>query len=145
MASRRLSSTRRRVVAEIVRLTLPAYPELDEQARARVHADVTGFVVSQIEGLPSFLHLPYRLGITTFHLLSLLRYGRRFASLPDAARESYLSFWSDGVMGPTRDFIKLIRSCALLAYFDHPGVRRRLLAEREGKSAVIAPGAQSHS
>jgi hypothetical protein len=133
------------VVAEIVRLTLPAYPDLDEQARARVHADVTDFVASQIEALPLFLHIPYRLGITAFHLLSLLRYGRRFASLPDAARESYLSFWSDGVMGPTRDFIKLIRSCALLAYFDHPGVRTRLLAERKGEPVAIATGVNAHS
>jgi hypothetical protein len=127
-------------VAEIVRLTLPASPDLDERVLARVHADVIDFTVSQIEALPSFLHLPYRLGVTAFQFLSLLRHGRRFAYLPAAAKQSYLSLWSDGVIGPTRDFIKLIRSCALLAYFDHPEVRKRLLAEREAGPEGIAKG-----
>jgi hypothetical protein len=122
-------------MVEIVRLTVPAYPDLDDQARARVDADVTDFVASQIGALPSFMHLPYRLGITAFQLLSLLRHGRRFAFLPKPAKESYLSFWSDGKIGPMRDFVKLIRSCALLAYFDHPEVRKRLLAKREAESA----------
>ena len=125
---RRLSSTHRDVVAEVVRLTTPSFPPLDDPARRRVHSRVTAFVTSQIEGLPSFMSLPYRAMLTAFRLLPVLRFGRDFRSLDETTKESYLAAWSDAKLGPCRDFIKLIRSCALLAFFDHPDVVRSLPA-----------------
>ncbi len=133
---RRLSSTRREVVAEIVRSVVPADLDLDELERTRVHSAVTGFVTSQIEALPSFLAVPYRAAITAFQLLPILRFGRRYLSLEDASKQSYLALWSDSPFGPVRDFIKLIRSCALLAYFDHPDVRRHLPAACDPRQAA---------
>ena len=115
-------------MAEIIRLIVPAYPDLEETERARIHSAVMAFVASQIESLPAHLSGPYRLAITLFGLLPLLRFGKRFALLDETVKEAYLSSWSDGPVGPTRDFVKLIRGCALLAYFDHPDVRRHLPA-----------------
>ena len=135
---RRLSSRRRDVVAEIVRLIVPAYPDLCEAERTRVHSGVTAFVASQIESLPAFLAVPYGVGITAFELLPVFRFSKRFASLEDPAKQAYLSLWSEGPIGPARDFVKLIRSCALLAYFDHPDVRRNLPAPRIFRSAPVA-------
>ena len=135
--SHRLSSSRRQVVAEIVRLVTPDYPKLEEPERARVLASVTSFVSSQIDAMPSFIALPYRIAISLFQLLPVLRYGRGFKSLDDDTKESYLAIWSDATIGPFGDFIKLIRSCALLAYFDHPDVTRRLPAMQAG-AAVVA-------
>lgn len=134
---RRLSSNRRAVVAEIVRLITPAFPDLDESERARVHSAVTAFVASQIESLPTHLSGPYRIAITAFGLLALLRFGKRFALLDETVKEAYLALWSEGPIGPTRDFVKLIRGCALLAYFDHPDVRRRLPASPKPLSAAV--------
>ncbi len=112
----------------MVRLISPAYPQLDEAQRTRVLASVTAFVTSQIEGMPRFLAIPYGIAITAFEMLAILRFGRGFRSLDDASREHYLALWSDAKLGPFRDFIKLIRSCTLLAYFDHPEVTRQLPA-----------------
>lgn len=135
---RRLSAGRREVVAEIVRSIAPAYPDLDEAERTRVHWSVTAFVASQIESLPSFMAAPYRLAITAFDLLPLLRFGRRFVSLDENARQAWVALWSDARFGPARDFVKLIRSCALLAYFDHPDVLRRLPSAGPARPAAAA-------
>ncbi len=124
-------------MAEIIRLIVPAYPDLEETERARIHSAVTAFVASQIESLPAHLYGPYRLAITLFGLLPLLRFGKRFALLDETVKEAYLALWSDGPIGPTRDFVKLIRGCALLAYFDHPDVRRRLPASPKPLSAAV--------
>ncbi len=123
---RRLSPSQRQVVAEIIGLVLPERPSLSAPERARVHSAVTGFVASQIEALPTFLALPYRVALVAFGLLPTLRYGRRFNRLNEASQAAYLAFWSEGPVAPARDFTKLIRSCALLAYFDHPDVRSHL-------------------
>ncbi len=123
---RRLSPSQRQIVARIVGRVLPARPCLSAPERARVHSAVTGFVASQIEALPTFLALPYRVALVAFQLLPALRYGRRFDSLDDASQAAYLTLWSEGPLAPARDFTKLIRSCALLAYFDHPDVRSHL-------------------
>ena len=134
----RLSPTRRQVVAEIVRLTIPDYPGLDDGERARVLASVMTFVTAQIEALPSFLAVPYRIVITVFWMLPILRFGKTFPSLDDPSKQSYLALWSDARFGPFRDFIKLIRSCALLAYFDHPDVTPRLPAMKgERPSGIV--------
>lgn len=123
---RLLSPGRRQVVDEVVRLVTPTYPALDPADRARVHASVCGFVSSQIESLPSFMFLPYQAAMTAFELLPVLRFRRRFPALDEARKRAYLALWSDAAFGPARDFVKLMRSCALLAYFDHPDVLRRL-------------------
>lgn len=126
MTSRRLLSVHRRVVTEIVAEVVPAYPELDHATRVRVCADVTDFVESQISALPPFLRVPYQLAIGAFQLLPVLRYGRTFGGLGTEARQRCLAFWSAGTLPFTAEFTKVIRSCSLLAYFDHPDVRGRL-------------------
>ena len=125
-----LSRTRTTVVAGIIGVLTPVYPDLEESVRLSVHQDVTRYVASQIQSMPSFLRLPYKLALTAFNWLAVVPYRRRFIHLPFAAQVSYLALWSDGPMGILRDFVKLIRSCALLAYFDHPLVAERLAAIR---------------
>lgn len=130
MAWRRLGSADRRVVAEIVRLLLPDYPRLDPAAQGRVRADVTDFVMSQIGAMPSFLRAPYCAAVIGFDWLPVLRHGRCFRRLEEPARVRYLAWWGAGPVGVMRNFVKLIRSCAVLAYFDHPLVMERLEAMR---------------
>lgn len=140
---RRLSSSRRRVVTEIVRLMTPDYPDLGEPERSRARSAATAFVTSQIEGLPPFMAFPYGIAITAFELLPLLRFGRPFQALDEEAQRAYLSRWNDAKLGPFRDFVKLIRSCALLAYFDHPDVIRGLPGAHDGRPAEIDSAPQA--
>lgn len=126
MSPRRLLSVHRRVVTEIVAEVVPSYPELDRETRVRVCTDVTAFVESQISALPPFLRVPYEFAIGVFQLLPVLRYGRTFGGLGAEARQACLGFWGGGTLPFTAEFTKVIRSCSLLAYFDHPDVRGRL-------------------
>jgi hypothetical protein len=114
------------VVHRLVQLLVPAYPALDGAVRAGIEDDVTAFVAGQIRSMPSFLRIPYRLAVVAFDWLAVLRHGRPFVALHSEPATAYLSLWSSSRLGPTRDFVKLIRSCALFAYFDHPQVRGAL-------------------
>jgi hypothetical protein len=118
----------------IVELILPAYPPLDAPTCTTVHEHVTRYVASQIQSMPGFLRLPYKLAFVVFDWLPLLRYGRPFRRLPGATQTAYLALWNDGPIAPMRDFVKLIRSSALLVYFDHPLVMEKLEAERRGSA-----------
>jgi hypothetical protein len=118
------------IVGEIVRVILPAYPALDARTRAAVEMYVAHYVAAQVGAMPAFLRAPYRAALLGFDWLPLLRYGRRFRSLPAAARAAYLAWWDHAPVSAMRDVIKVIRSTALLVYFDNPSVLERLEAER---------------
>jgi hypothetical protein len=91
---------------------------------------VERFVALQVENIPTYLRVPYLVAVAGFQWLPVLRFGRRFLSLPLESQRSYLALWSESPLAPMRDFIRLIRNCALLAYYDHPDVRRALGADR---------------
>lgn len=128
MAASELSYTRRRIVTEIVRQLVSGFPPLEAAHRQRIEEQVGALVADQIEAMPSFLALPYRLALTLFHWLPVLRYGSPFLGLEEPAKASWVSRWSSSSLSPPRDFIKLIRSFTLLAYFDHPEVAVQLRA-----------------
>lgn len=114
------------IITAIVADLLPSHPVLDPGARAIVTADVVAFVVAQVRGLPEFLRVPYGAASFAFDGLALLRWGRPFRMLDAARRQAYVALWTGSPLGATRNFVKLIRSCTLLAYYDHPAVRARL-------------------
>lgn len=138
----RVRPGQRRTVAAVVERLLPAAPQLPAEARRRVAEASTRFVVVEIESIPRFLRLPYLLACVGFEWLAVLRYGRPFSRLSLEAQQSYLSLWSDFPVGPPRDFVKLIRGCALLAYFDHPEVRAALERERRAVDEPVRLAAE---
>ncbi len=131
-------------VARIVDCLTPAFPVLDDATRAAVLADVTRFVSSQVQALPEFLRVPYKLALTGFEWLPILRWGRPFRALDGERRAAYVAFWSDAKLGALRNFVKLIRGCALLAYYDHPALIDALEAQA-GRAAVVRTAAGSAS
>jgi hypothetical protein len=132
-----VSRPRREVLALTVDVLLPNHPRLDPETSQVVRTDVAAFVVSQVNALPSFLKLPYLLAMTAFDLLPLLRKGRPFRRLDAAARANAVAAWDTSALAPKRNYTKLIRSCALLAYYDHPAVLNALHAE---EMATARPG-----
>lgn len=138
----RLSRGQRRTVAAIVDRLLPSAPELAAEARRRVAEASTRFVAVEIESIPRFLRVPYLLAVLGFEWLALLRYGRPFSRLAAERQRAYLALWSDFPIGPPRDFVKLIRGCALLAYFDHPEVRAALERDRHAADEPVRLAAE---
>lgn len=123
----------------IVRVVLPDFPSLDPDLRGAVERDVSQYVIRLIRSLPSFLRLPYSLVTFAFEWCAVLRHGRRFRSLPPDDRSSYVTRWSAAPVRPMRDFVRLIRGSALLAYFDHALVTEKLAEERQGALASAQP------
>lgn len=114
------------IITAIVADLLPAHPALDPGDCAAVAADVVAFVVAQVQGLPEFLRVPYGAASFAFDGLAVLRWGRPFRMLDGPRRRAYVALWAGSPLGVPRNFVKLIRSCTLLAYYDHPTVRARL-------------------
>jgi hypothetical protein len=129
----------RRVLAGIVDTLLPPAPALDDEARRRVSAAATRFVVIEVESIPTFLRLPYLFAILGFQLLAVARYARPFTALPVEKQNAYVRLWTNSPIGVMRDFLKLIRGCSLLAYFDHPEVRS-LLQQGRGTQPPLESG-----
>lgn len=114
------------LIRPIVEALLPVEPYLEPDAAGRVHADTARFVADQVEGMPTYLRWPYKTALNAFEWMSLRPYGRRFTRLDPVKQKLYLAMWISSALGPKRDFVKVIRSCALLAFYDHPVVLDRL-------------------
>lgn len=129
----RLSERQTRLLAGVTALLIPSEPRLPHEVRARVLDYTERFVALQVENLPTYLRAPYLIAMVGFQWLPVLRFGRRFLDLPFESQRAYLTLWSEAPLAPMRDFVRLIRNCALLAYYDHPDVCRALgagVAER---------------
>lgn len=113
-------------VVDIVECVLPGFPRLDPGTKSAVLADVGTFVTRQVAAIPDFLRYPYRLALAAFEWLPVFRWGLRFGRLDDTRRRMYLDIWATAPVGAMRNFVKLIRSCALLAFYDHPSVQAPL-------------------
>lgn len=123
------------ILSVIVRVVLPDYPALETAARRSVENDVARYVAALLGSMPAFLRFPYTVALCAFEWLALLRHGRRFRNLTVAQQTLHLAAWSEAPLLPMRDFVRLIRSSALLAYFDHQLVARQLEAERRRETA----------
>ncbi len=133
--ARWLGPRREATVAAIVACLTPEFPAVRPEVRAAVLSDVTRFVSSQVQALPDFLRVPYKQAILVFEWLPLLRWGRRFRALDEERRAAYVAMWSYARVGALRNFVKLIRGCALLAYYDHPALVEALEAQA-GRTAT---------
>lgn len=114
------------LLIHLVRPLLPPVPDLSPSVSTQVERAVVAFVAAQIAVMPTYLRIPYRLALFAFNWLALLRYGRPYVALDGARQQRYVLAWANSPIGVMRDFVKLIRSCALLCYLDHPLVLEQL-------------------
>ena len=104
----------------LVTAILPEDPRLADSEREFVEQQVLDFVAAEIAALPTHLRWPYRTALRLFDLSALAARGRPFRALDLAKRRRYVETWADGSVELARDFIKLVRVCALLQFYDHP-------------------------
>ena len=115
-----------KLLKSIVIPLLPLEPGLTSEVRTEVEQAVVEFLAAQIQDMPSYLRVPYRIAMIGFDWLAIRQYGRRYVRLDPTKQVDYLSVWIHSTLGVKRDFIKLIRSCALLRFYDHPKVRENM-------------------
>lgn len=125
-ANATMKQTHVRLLAQIVPLLLPRITTMHPNQRTRIQQEVVGDVVAQMSAMPHFLRIAYQIILYVFNYLAILRYGRIYTALDQTRQQNYLRLWSNSPIGSMRDFMKLIRSCALLHYLDHPAVLAQL-------------------
>ena len=115
---------------DIARPLLPSIPELPSDEALRVERDLAAALDAQIAELPRYLAAPFHVALVAFELAPLLRFGKPYRALPIEIQRRVVRAWSNAPIGAPRNFVKLVRSCALYAYLDHPIVTEKL--ERDG-------------
>lgn len=90
-------------------------------------ADTSRFVHGQLAALPPNLRMLFELGMTTFRVVTRLRYLKGYCELSLATRRAWVGAWASSRYALLRKLMKPLRSIALLAYYDHPSVRGALI------------------
>jgi len=110
----------------VARPMLPTLPPLSDDDRTHVEADLMEHLRAQILAMPTHLRIPFTIALFAFEALPVLSYLRPFHRVSRETQTRIISSWNRSPIPQFRDLIKLVRSCALLAYLDHPIVRRHL-------------------
>jgi hypothetical protein len=125
------------LLKHLARPLLPIEPPLSPEARCVVEGDVAAFLFAQIGSMPTYLRLPYEIALLVFNLLAAVPFGQPYQQLDPARQQRYLELWSGSPLRLGRDLIRLIRSCALLQFMDHPCVLARLAPELAEEHAAV--------
>lgn len=104
----------------LARPLFPHEPRLTPEKQAQVETEVVRYLAVQIMAMPTYLRYPYRLALHAFNWLSCLRFGLPYTLVNRERQHRYVRLWTRSPIGLMRDFVKLVRSCVLLAYLDHP-------------------------
>lgn len=83
---------------------------------------VANFIHEEVNNLSKKIQLLFSIGMLGFNMLVWLRYFRTFSLLPLPTRVKIFNSWAYGKLALTRQLFKLVRSTALLAFFEHPAV-----------------------
>lgn len=108
--------------------------ELEESAKKEVYEEVGRFTFTQIACIPFRYRVLFSIGLTGFKMYIFLLSGRFLCDLPLAKRRAIVESWAFGKVALTRKFMKLIRSLAILSYYDHPLVLEKLTAQGKDSS-----------
>ena len=98
-------------------LPLRSYPISNPQAVVSYVAD---FIQVEIRNLSKRFRLLFNIGMFFFNMLVWMRYFRTFSLLPLPLRVKIFNSWAYGKLAITRQLFRLVRSTALLAFFEHP-------------------------
>ncbi len=87
------------------------------------------FVDGQVAALPTKLQLMFRAGMALFRFVTRLRFFRGYCDVSLEARRVWTKRWAEGRFALVRQLFKPVRATALLAYYDHEDVKRKLLTD----------------
>jgi hypothetical protein len=121
-----MKSINQRLLALMARSLYPQEPVLAPGDQAAVEEVVVNYLADQIAAMPLYLRLPYVMALHVFNYSAVFRFGLPFTRIQPARQARFIGMWSHSPIGLMRDFVKLIRSCVLLAYLDHPLVLKGL-------------------
>lgn len=113
---------------------LPNEPEVDQR---RITTDVARFVETELADLPGRLSTLFACGMLGFRALTLVACFGRLETLDSEVRRRWVERWAYGSFALGRQLFRGVRSTALLAYYEHPEIRARMLPERVAPEAGV--------
>lgn len=113
------SETLEKSINCIVELTLPSWPKILPNEYSQVIDGISYFVINKIKNMDRFFRIPYFALLYIFIFLPIMFYVRPFYKLPLITKKNYVARWQNHVISPCRDFLKLISSLVVLAFYDH--------------------------
>ncbi len=125
-------------------VTIPTSPFIYKLSEAVVPLDVCGriseprtvvmyvadFMQGEIMSLSKKFKLLFAIGMFGFNSIVWLRYFKPFTALPLTTRVAIFNSWAYSRIPLQRQLFKLIRSTALLAFYEHPAVIAALEHQR---------------
>lgn len=99
---------------------------LATDAQRAVVGDVAAFVQGQVAQLGLTLRVLFLIGLTGFRGYARGRYLRGFCRLPLADRRAVVLAWTYARLPQARQLMQLVRSLALMAFYEAPAVRAAL-------------------
>jgi hypothetical protein len=127
------------LLLEVARPMLPAIPRLEPGEREQLESELADFLSAQVGAMPGYLRIPFAATLVAFEWLPVLGRGRRYSKLEGASQARFVAACSRSGFRPFRELLRLVRSCALFFYLDHPLARARLETQRD----VPVPGSSS--
>jgi hypothetical protein len=114
----------RRTMAALIEVIMPRGGPFDLE----VQDEMMSYVEEMLPYLPPLIRsaFPYGLLLLEYGTLPLAAKARSFSKLPLDQRERYIEGWMESRLFLRREMIKGIKALAVLAYFEHPEVKRRL-------------------
>ncbi len=109
--------------------------ELTTDERQAIIQETSDFVIGQVEALPRRLALMFAIGTAFFRFYVRITRFRGFCDLKPEMRREILDSWAYGSIPLFRALFKLIRSTALLTFFESPAVQSALDRSNESVPA----------
>ncbi len=106
---------------------------LPEDQQVEVVASTARFVGGQIACLSFRQRCLVKLALTGFRVSCWLRTLRPFTSLERTQRERLVTRWAEGSFPQARQLMRLVRSTAFLAFFEHPACSAALPGNPESQ------------
>jgi hypothetical protein len=110
----------RRMRAAVLKLVAAVCPE------ASLAPAVADQLERSLRSLPGQTRAALIVGLTTFELSAVLRYGRPFSRLSDDDARAWFEAWWDSPVSLFHELVKGIRAILAYAYYEQPAVKRRL-------------------
>lgn len=116
-------------------LPLPQTPWMNDEQRVESVAFVSEFLNAQVRALPLRVRIMFFVGLSGFEFITVIRFGRRFASLEQDRGRRWFESWAYGKVGLARQLFRMIRSIALLAFYELPYATERSNSAQAARQA----------
>jgi hypothetical protein len=111
---------------------------LSEQQQVQCLNYTCNFVRGQIQSLPLMLRALFSLGMIFFRVVVMITNWSGFSGLPLEKRKMIIRSWAWGRVALARQLFRVVRSTALLAFYEYPDVQTGIIPPNDNFDSRVA-------